>query len=957
MRTRIADCGLRIADCRGGRRYANDLPRQFRIPHSAFRILFLLFLVGRAEAQIDPSGSWRTLHTLHFRIHFRPGYRDVAFLAAREAERAYGLLASELQPPRQTVDLTLVDDFDAANGAATVFPSDRIYVLLPPPASDPGLQHYDSWLRLVTTHELTHVFHLDRVRRFWRTLQGVFGRVPGLFPNEYQPSWVIEGLAVYYESKFTNGGRVKGSFHTQVLAADRAGGVSRGPWEALLFTRWADGFVPYAYGGRFIHYLADAAGDSVVPRLVEATSGQLIPFRVGRQIRRVATGRTLPQEWPKATALEPQPGAVPARGARVLDGELRTEPVPRVSPDGGRVAYLRDDGKGARELRVLDAASFRVLRRHRVNAAVSYDWLGDTLVVAQLDWTSRWRVRSDLYQWRPGGEWRRVTRGARLVEPGGGGGRLSAIRLVAAGNRPEPAGPAGPAGATWGAVAASPDGRRVAGTRNADGHWALLRWPADSPGAAVVLQASRGVISDPVWTPAGELLFVADPTGFPQVYGWHDASGAEPLTAEPLGARAPAALPDGTLLYATLSSRGWELRHAPAEAGGVPAAFAAPPPFDSAPPARVRETGYAAWPSLRPHFWVPLFLDAGPSGRFVGGATAGTDAVGRSAYFAAGLVARDRFRVVGSVAGRWSGLGNPTLDVSASTTWEDVRAGVTLSERDQDAAVGATLVARRWRTLASVRVAGEFEGTRFVTMPDTSLAAVCAGCEDQDLVGGSVTAGLSHVVTAPLAVSPQNGLVWSATYRRRDEQGSPRFSNEVRSRLGLYARIPGLGGFAHHVLALRLAAGATGGPLGSRLKVGGVSSGSVDLAIGQSLGGARAFPVRGYRGGELRGRRAATATLEYRLPLALVGKPLGHLPFGADRLWLNVFGDIGDAWDPGAEPRFTRLRSTGLELAGDLTIGYDVPLQIRLGLAQPLADPPSGAARRPQAYLALASDF
>jgi hypothetical protein len=256
-----------------------------------------------------------------------------------------------------------------------------------------------------------------------------------------------------------------------------------------------------------------------------------------------------------------------------------------------------------------------------------------------------------------------------------------------------------------------------------------------------------------------------------------------------------------------------------------------------------------------------------------------------------------------------------------------------------------------------VRAAGEFESTRFVTMPDTSLAAVCAGCADQDLIGGSVTVALTHVVNAPLAVSPQDGLVWSATYRRREEQGSPRFSNEVRSRLGLYARIPGLGGFAHHVLALRLAAGATGGPLGARLKVGGVSSGSVDLAIGQSLGAARAFPVRGYRGGELRGRRAATATIEYRLPLALVGKPLGHLPFGADRLWLNVFGDIGDAWDPGAEPRFTRLRSTGLELAGDITIGYDVPLQVRLGLAQPLADPPSGAARRPQAYLALASDF
>src|SRR5213080_1151458 len=215
----------------------------------------------------------------------------------------------ELHPPRQVVDLTLVDDIDAANGATLVFPSDPIYLFLPPPATEPGLQHYDSWLRLVTTHELTHVFHLDRVRGVWGGVQAVFGRVPGLFPNDYQPSWVTEGLAVYYESKFTNGGRVTGSLHTQLLAADRAAGASRSPWNAVFFTRWADGLVPYAYGSRFFHYLAGQTGDSVVPRFVEATSAQLIPYRVGRQIARADPGRSLEAEWPKGTGPPPQAGA------------------------------------------------------------------------------------------------------------------------------------------------------------------------------------------------------------------------------------------------------------------------------------------------------------------------------------------------------------------------------------------------------------------------------------------------------------------------------------------------------------------------------------------------------------------------------------------------------------------------------------------------------------------------
>src|SRR2546430_11801878 len=63
---------------------------------------------------------------------------------------------------------------------------------------------------------------------------------------------LFRSLATYYESKFTNAGRVRGSFHTQLLGADRAAGSSRSPWNATLFTRWADGVVPYAYGSRFL---------------------------------------------------------------------------------------------------------------------------------------------------------------------------------------------------------------------------------------------------------------------------------------------------------------------------------------------------------------------------------------------------------------------------------------------------------------------------------------------------------------------------------------------------------------------------------------------------------------------------------------------------------------------------------------------------------------------------------
>src|SRR5947208_12418974 len=117
-----------------------SLSRLFCIQHSALCILFGTLLAAGANAQVDPSGRWRTLHTQHFRVHFRPDDRLEAGRAAREAERAYGRLSLELHRPRGVIDLTVSDDFDEANGFTTPWPSNRFTVLLTTPASDAELQ-------------------------------------------------------------------------------------------------------------------------------------------------------------------------------------------------------------------------------------------------------------------------------------------------------------------------------------------------------------------------------------------------------------------------------------------------------------------------------------------------------------------------------------------------------------------------------------------------------------------------------------------------------------------------------------------------------------------------------------------------------------------------------------------------------------------------------------------------
>ncbi|MEO8576835.1 MAG: hypothetical protein ABI556_09055, partial [Gemmatimonadales bacterium] len=147
-----------------------------------------------ARSQLVPNGQWHTIETAHFRVHYSGPLESEARRGAVNAERAWAELSTELKAPRGKVDLVIADNIDFVNGYATPIPSNRVVVFAHPPIDAPELRNYDDWSRLVITHELTHIFHLDRAEGIWKLGRNVFGRHPALFPNAYQPSWLVEGL-------------------------------------------------------------------------------------------------------------------------------------------------------------------------------------------------------------------------------------------------------------------------------------------------------------------------------------------------------------------------------------------------------------------------------------------------------------------------------------------------------------------------------------------------------------------------------------------------------------------------------------------------------------------------------------------------------------------------------------------------------------------------------------------
>jgi outer membrane protein assembly factor BamA len=101
----------------------------------------------------------------------------------------------------------------------------------------------------------------------------------------------------------------------------------------------------------------------------------------------------------------------------------------------------------------------------------------------------------------------------------------------------------------------------------------------------------------------------------------------------------------------------------------------------------------------------------------------------------------------------------------------------------------------------------------------------------------------------------------------------------------------------------------------------------------------REFALRGYGSGEpaLTGHRARVATIEWRTPLSDVDRHFMSPPVGLNRVSLNLFVDVGAAWEHSTSPDYHR--GVGAELMSELRIGYLFAVQVRAGLARGIDAP------------------
>ena len=906
-------------------------------------LLLLSALATPASPQLNflsvgwtPTGErWQSWETPHFRIHALARHQHWVVHLAAEAELAHQELAPALQwQPRAKTELVLSDDHDLANGWASALPFAQSRLYLSPPDRFNSLEAYDDWLRLLLRHEYVHVLHLDQASRAPWHLRKVFGRMPLLFPHQFQPVWLIEGLAMHHETEHEAGvGRGQSVLSSSRMRAEVLG---EGPVSLSRVTGlnrdWpAD--QAYLYGVYFYQFLEERLGPEAQGRWLQVYRSKLVPYWMNPSARR-AFGRSYPALWEEYQhwlhqQFVARPEAAAPGHAHTATGLFDAPPVAR----NAAVYRLYQDGHGPARLRRYTASGETDLLRVPHPGLFDID-ADETVVMAALRPRHDNRLLGGLYRWHRDQGWTRLdARGryrearwlpngdllARSVTDG-----ISALHWLDRDGRLLTELWRGQPGEVLGGFAVAPSGEyllasfkqpRRSGWQLAQFDLADRRW--------TFLTDNGQLQGPPSFSADGQsVVFSADYQGYFDLYRMQLADRQiERIHRSDSAAFSPVQDSDGALWYQRYSQRGYDLyRLDTTQPEAAPALRPAHAPTPIPEPPVLEAMGdYSPWSTLRPHWWLPVFGATADTWQ-IGAQTSGQDALGRHQYqvllgwdglsaspFGALAYLHDNRYLL--LAQRLLGFYYDANDVLGYIRAEDSLSATRLnllSMLDDQASFSLGLFHQRDHDI--------WRDDSLAQRPDAS----------RSLLGLAWQFDNSQQYWH--SISPASGMSLRVIGESHELLG-----DDYRGRLW---QLDGQG-YLHlgrsHVLATRLVGVAA-------------DDGAAPLRIGgeqpvMGVFGRNRYPLRGYRDNLLYGHRLGLASAEWRFPLARVQQNWGVYPLGLRDVHGKLFVDHGRIWQ-GPDPATAERAYTGVgaDLRSELVLGYRILLPLDIGAARGLDD-------------------
>jgi Tol biopolymer transport system component len=915
-----------------------------RSPLAACAAALLLPALASA-ASFPPDLRFRTLSTGRVSVHYHQGLEGMARRVAALTEQILAAHERRYGASIRHLDVVVADVDDGSNGNATPLPRSRVQISAMGPAGNDELGNYDEWLRFVLTHELAHVVHLEEGRGLVRSGRKLLGRAPFLFPNLATPTWLIEGLATYEETRGTAFGRGDNPDTRMVLRmAALDGRFLREDEATIMLDRWPGGQGAYLFGEAFLADLTRRAGDRVLPELARVNSGHLFPYFDDLGSRKV-TGSSVHALWRRWAAdsrqeFEREARAIEARGltaSRPLTDRGVVQVAPRWSPDGSWIAYTSRVLTRFRSIRLVRTDGSGDHRLANRNGGTGLSWTPDgrQLLFDEFEVHRLFRTRSDLRLVDvASGRVRKLTSGLRARQPDVSGdgrmvvfvreyadrGELALLDLQTRAVRPLTR---SAEGTRWSGPRWDPAGGQVAASRWSPGGLLDIVLVDARSGAVRALTSDRAKDVEPAWTPDGtHVVFRSDRDGVSNLYAVRVADGALLRVTNVLGgAFTPDVAPDGRqLAFADYGARGYDLRVAdldlaalaPAEPFQDEYAAVAPDP----PPVTVRDRPYRPWPSALPRLWSP-YVDGGDEFR-LGAATAGVDPL---------------FRHVWAADLRY-GFGTRRPSFQAFYQYDRFLPTFLMTVEDEtDPRDDLRLHRRQLMLRASVPVSRTFRRSHTVALAWRRRHEDLSGAAPAPLDFGGVQASwsFSSVKQYPYSISPTDGIrLTVAAEKEAPGLGSAVSLLKATADLRAYLRLFGSG----DALALRAGGGTTWGQPGFRRSyaVGGFPDGALFDVVRTNHS-----VLRGYPDDAFTGRRFAHANLEYRFPLARPQRGYHTMPLFLRHLHGAAFVDAAHAWTGSFRLRQVKT-AAGAAVGSDVVLGHAVPLTFTAGLARGFAE-------------------
>lgn len=417
-------------------------------------IFFIAVLIISAApfsslAKYHPEIKWREISAKPFIVVFPEGYEDIASYTLDTAQRLFENQMAfwggdiRLQGP---IRILLTDVYDIANGSATFFPYNRIELFLFNPPPDSTLGGYDEWVRMVLSHEITHIIHFNWGSGFTYFWRAIFGTNPLLYPTVVIPSWLLEGTAVYDETRVNRWGRLNTpDYYLMLNDLARAGKIR--DWRQIWGdpTPWPGATSIYLYGAAFCRFLEQRYGEDKIPLLVRHYARHPVPiiFKKNKgpvilsfqQRFKEIFGKDINTLWQEFNGyLENIAGnasisptiASPAKDSPAQAGPVRfltasgkTKAYP-VALDANRIVYAQSNYKeypGIYMLDLKDGKSRRLAKAFNVTG-LHYSHRDKTIYYSAMEYNRGYYRQSDIYTLAPhSGKKKRLSFGKRLSHP------------------------------------------------------------------------------------------------------------------------------------------------------------------------------------------------------------------------------------------------------------------------------------------------------------------------------------------------------------------------------------------------------------------------------------------------------------------------------------------------------------------------------------------------------------